>query len=140
MRECHHLNKSCQFSDLSGETIDNQLLRDKIVHGIDGQNIQVALQNCDLVLETATQFVQSSKQSKHQFKLLTTDLKEVTVLGKFSGKLKKNSMTKKASNRFFCGRCKKRYGPRECLAFGKVFSHCSVLSVVGLQMLSIEQE
>src|SRR5436190_442654 len=57
LTDCRSLLKSCQYSDSSGEPLENQLLRDKIVHGVRDKTIQEALLRHDnLSLEKSIKF------------------------------------------------------------------------------------
>jgi len=55
--DCRHFLKACQYNDVSDEPLENQLLRDKIVHGIRNKAVQEALLRQDgLTLEKAVKF------------------------------------------------------------------------------------
>lgn len=127
LTDSRRLLKSCQFSDNSGEPIENQLLRDKIVHGVRDKNVQEALLRQDnLSLEKAIKFCQTSEQSKQQVEKLNSCLQEISVVHSKESK-KKNKDNVSVSfkqSKFLCTRCQTEHGKRECPAFGKFCQRC----------------
>ncbi|CAB3229058.1 unnamed protein product [Arctia plantaginis] len=130
LTNCRELIKTCEYNVTSdSEPLENQILRDKIVHGVYDKAIQENLLRIEnLTLEKAIHYCRTSEQSKKQVQQMNTSTAvEVDVL------------KKTINNTFSCMRCQKQHGPRQCPAFGKRCSKCGILNHFAVSCRKIPQ-
>ncbi|CAB3259543.1 unnamed protein product [Arctia plantaginis] len=130
LTNCRELIKTCEYNITSdSKHLENQMLRDKIAHGVYDKAIQENLLRIEnLTLEKAIHYCRTSEQSKKQVQEMNTSTAvEVDVL------------KKTINNTFSCMRCQKQHGPRQCPAFGKRCSKCGILNHFAVSCRKIPQ-
>ncbi|CAH2091003.1 unnamed protein product [Euphydryas editha] len=96
--DCKQLLLNCNYRNCKGESIEDQLLRDKIVQGIADKSIQESLLRIDgLTLEKASNFCRTSEQSKLQVKEMNPTL-DIDYSRSQSSKTNQGCMNNRGSN------------------------------------------
>lgn len=128
LTECRRLLKTCNYSDSKGETIENQLLRDKIVHGVRDKSVQEGLlRQDDLTLDKTIKYCQASEQSKKQVEKLSTGFQEVLAIRPRQNKGESSKGNQRNSDEAYdCSRCQTKHTVRNCPAFGKKCKRCGL--------------
>ncbi|XP_028177969.1 uncharacterized protein LOC114365564 [Ostrinia furnacalis] len=112
----------CGYNDKCLESTEDQLLRDRIVQGIQDHSLQESMLRCeDLTLDKAANMCRTSEMSKLQVKEMNPTLLVDTIK---SRKVRDQQGVK--YKEFSCRRCQTRHGPRACPAFGKKCNKCGL--------------
>ncbi|XP_063391559.1 uncharacterized protein LOC134677054 [Cydia fagiglandana] len=120
--ECKQLILTCNYKQ-NKDSIEDQLLRDKIVQGVSDKTVQESLLKLDnLTLEKAANYCRTSEMSKQQVQEMNPTI-EIDVVKKSK---ERNQVQKKYL--FQCRRCQTQHGLRECPAFGKKCTRCGKLN------------
>lgn len=121
---------SCNYTLTSQEAIEDQILRDRIVQGINDKSLQESLLRIEnLTLDKAANVCRAAEISRSQVKEMNPSI-EIDE-AKFKRNKKSNFEDKKAmvvDRKFDCRRCQKRHGPKECPAYGKKCTRCGILN------------
>lgn len=152
LTDLKQLLANCSYKNVEGqESLEDQILRDKIVQGIYDKSLQESLLRIDnLTLEKATNFCRTSEISKKQAKEMNPNI-EIDIVKKrnslkqkekevyqgnkevYNGKQKNKGRQHayqenktKYIEKFNCRRCKRNHGPRECPAFGQRCHKCGL--------------
>lgn len=139
------LISTCNYGTKSTESLEDQLLRDRIVQGIQDKGLQESLLRIDgLTLDKASNMCRANEVSRLQVKEMNPSIeidaakykgefKKRKNFGKYTNKnfekyTSKNLEMNNKNNIFNCRRCQKCHGPRECPAFGKNCTKCGMLN------------
>lgn len=126
------LISTCNYDTSKTESLEDQLLRDRIVQGLQDKLLQESLLRIEgLTLDKVTNICRASEISKIQVKEMNPML-EIDTVKHRNNNFKRQSLNKKTygknDNKFQCRRCQQLHGPRECPAFGKKCSKCGILN------------
>lgn len=126
---------TCNYGTTSGEILEDQLLRDRLVQGLRDKHLQEQLLRMEsLTLDKVANICRASEVSKSQVKEMNPALEIDAV--KHSKKISSRSFNKfnkekystKENQKFLCRRCQQQHGPRECPAYGKKCIKCGILN------------
>ncbi|XP_063229466.1 uncharacterized protein LOC134534803 [Bacillus rossius redtenbacheri] len=132
-----HLVKNCNYNNTTGESAENKMLRDRIVHGVLDKAVQEALLRVDnLTLEKAAAHCRACEQSKQQAHLIhskngdsESDTVLISAVSKSSSEQRQRPVKDgETKGEFQCRRCQSVHGPKACPAYGKKCAKCGVLN------------
>nr|XP_022902167.1 uncharacterized protein K02A2.6-like [Onthophagus taurus] len=116
------LAQACNF-----EQLEEGLLKDKIVIGINDRDLQERLlRTPKLTLKTAIEYCRASEVTKRQLKVLTKEEGEGNMVSyiKQGGKKMDGKNKNKKEKEFKCKYCNRNHKPRQCPAYGKTCMVC----------------
>ncbi|XP_059046445.1 uncharacterized protein LOC131842029 [Achroia grisella] len=111
------------------ESIEDDLLRDRIVQGIFDKQLQESLLRVEnLTLDKATSRCRAAEASRSQVMEMNPTCIEVDRVKSYGNKRTEKKFQRNINNKFDCRRCKSQHGPRECPAYGKKCAKCGILN------------
>lgn len=113
-----------QIAKCNFETLEDELLKDKIVIGVESDNLrEKLLTHSDLMLSKAIALCKGSEMAAKQMKTFSKEA-EVSLVNKNVNSSRRNHHVQE----FDCNRCGRKHAPRNCPAFGK---NCAICKGVG---------
>ena len=119
--------KTCEF-----ESLQDSLIKDRIVCGIDSNSIRERLlRDNDLTLEKAISIVRAAETSKTQVQRLNNPSLEVESIHKNFERTSRRKYqreetkpSRNVSKTQYCSRCGSNHAPKQCQAFGQTCHKC----------------
>lgn len=118
------LISTCNYGSSKIESLEDQLIRDRLVQGLQDKSLQESLLRMEgLTLDKVANICRASEVGRLQVREMNPMLEIDSVKHRHTS-VKRNYKSNKdkytvKSTQFKCKRCQKLHGPRECPAYGK---------------------